>query len=270
MTDPKTSALTPFEVLLSNLANLVDFVTKSIEIQKVLPGIVNWAQAWPEAKSTTQAFMKTTLDFDQILYNSCYLNMVACYEEFIRKVISIVAENFVEDCYEFDRIPKELSQFHLVSSARLLTRFYNPPQQFQAPDFWSVAKKLGTWFPSAPKVEINSDAVSLGVDLLSLTDVCDLCGKFGQKITLDVLGGESELADALSLPTGRNAGKELQKFLDELAKRRNRIAHTGSSADVTREMFLDHLGFLRILAEAIAGSVSIPEKKIKKTVRAEH
>ncbi len=264
MTDPKSSALIPLEAHLSNLANLADFIAKSVEIQKVLPSIVNWEQAWPEAKSATQAFVKVPLDFDQILYNSCYLSMISCYEEFVRRVIAIVAENFIEDCSEFDRIPVELSQFHLVSSAKLLTRFYNPPQQLHTTNFWDVAKKLGTWFPSAPRVEVNSDAVSLGVDLLSITDVCELCVKFGQPITLDTLGSDSALANALSLPTGRNAGKELQKVLSEIAKRRNRIAHTGNSADVTRQLFLEHLSFLGVFAKAIAGRVAIPVKKGRK------
>lgn len=264
MNDPKVLALAPFEEHILNLGNISEFVSKSVEVQKVLPHIISWPQAWAEAKTAAQDFMKLKLGFEQTLYNSCYLSMVAGYEEFVRQIIAVIVENYTDECEGFDNIPIEISQLHLVSSARLLTRFHNPPQQLPKLNFWDVARKLGTWVPAALNVEANCEAVSLGVDLLSLTAVSDICIRFGVKIGPDNLGTVPALQTVLSIPGARNAGKEVDRFLAEMAKRRNRIAHTGSSADVTRQLFEEHLVLVRELAKAICDQIPIPVKKTKK------
>lgn len=192
-------------------------------------------------------------DFPEQQYcNANFISLVAGFEEFLRQTLESAVTAKARAVKSFDDLGTPAHDLHMKATGLLLTQKANPPQQLRSVDFFQICRNIGTCIPGAKAFTLNPEALSIQSNLLDLEGFMETLKKFGYNINWDRLGADAELKKCMGLKRTRDAANLLKQYLAEMVRQRNRVAHTGSSSDITPAVLEDYLLRLLSLARAIA------------------
>lgn len=185
--------------------------------------------------------------------NSYFVSLVAGFEEFLRKTLETAVKVRARTAKDFDELGTSVHDLHMKATGFLLTLKSNPPQQLRSLDFFQVCRNIGTCFPGTTSFTLNPEAISIQSSLLDLESFMDVLNKFQYKISWDILGADVEVKKCMGVKGTRDSAKSLKQSLTKMVRQRNRVAHTGSSSDITPGVLEEYLASLVALARAITG-----------------
>lgn len=242
-----------FEAMIDEGEKWFKWIAEASQFEATLKDKIPWPDLKPAEVAIVQKRLKASAPQTQLMVNSFYITMVAGFEEYLRGVIREIAFSVSQSSPEFEKINIKLRRLNIRESARLLNRIDSPPDYLKL-DEVELCRQIGSWVPGSKVCTLNGDALAEVGALLKLENFIERVVLLGRQIDKDFLGGQQVLKDALKMPKGkpREVGNELLKVLEEVAKCRNRIAHTGGhAADVTLELAQEHRIVLSATATAI-------------------
>jgi len=157
---------------------------------------------------------------------------------------------------QFDDVNEALLRLHIKESAKLLRKIDSPPD-YIAYNEMDLCRRLGTCVPGSKQIELNGDAFAEIDGLLKLENFLERAALLGKRINWDELGKNSLVKKAMGMEKDgtRAVANALVHELEDIARFRNRIAHTGgNAADVTSQIISDHTTLLSALADVIANA----------------
>jgi hypothetical protein len=248
-------AKTSLDALLDSNAQWFDWIEAAGKFEGLLKDKIPWDQLDGTARGFVQSRLESTAPTRQVLLNSFYLTMVAGFEEYLRGKIREATETYSNSKKKYAEVAAPVRMTHVRESARLLRRIDSPPDYLTL-NVDDLCRGLGSCIPGSERVLLNPDAFADVESLVLLETFAERVGIFGLNVTLDVLGKEAGIRDALKLSSragAREVSKALQTELGAMRRNRNRIAHTGGdAADVTTELLRSH----RELVQAVATSIN--------------
>lgn len=256
MTGLGSTALLVFEDHLARIQTGIRFVEVALSAKKSANRAIDW-RADAHAVGAVRTFIGVEAYPEDLLCNANYLSSVAAFEEFLRQTLDTAILASVAKLRSFDDMDPGLQDMHMKATGRLLARRANPPQQLSGLDYFELCRRIGTCLPGSTTFEFNSQALCLLDDALSVDQYLETLRKFGYSASWDTLGAKEELRACFGTTGTRETRKALERFLADMVRQRNRIAHTGTSAsEVSSEVLLEHLRVLGATARALAASLS--------------
>lgn len=197
------------------------------------------------------SFNKLEVAFEQQFYNASYMSLVSGFEEFLRQTLisRIIKEAKSVSCFE--DLGEEVHNLHMVATGHLLAKRHKPPQQLKRIDLYDVCSKLGTCVPKSPSFCLNAEAIAVLKPQLDIDNYFSVLNKFKCGISWSKLGGAENIKKYFNVSRSCDAKKNLIAFYADMVRHRNRIAHTGASADIEEQRLVDHIELLSIFAEEI-------------------
>lgn len=252
----KSAAKIIFDDLLDSSKKWVEWIDGVGKFESVLKRKIPWEVLDSAERATVQQQLDKELPTAQLMLNSFYITMVAGFEEFLRSTIRELATQMSGSGIQFDDVDEELLRLHIKESAKLLRKIDSPPD-YIAYNEMDLCRRLGTCVPGSEKIELNGDAFAEIDALLKLENFLDRAALLGKKVNWDELGKNSSVKKAMRMERDgtRAVANALAHELEDIARFRNRIAHTGgNAADVTAQLIRDHTTLLSAIADVIANA----------------
>lgn len=250
---PTAVPLAVFEEHVRQIEQGILFVQAAGAVKRCVADVIDRVNGKSYALKEMDKFLKMGDYPEQQPCNANYMSLVAGFEEFLRETLNSTITARSQAVKSFDDLGTPAHDLHMKATGTLLARKAKPPQQLRALDFFQVCRNIGTCIPGAANFTLNTEAISIQDSLLDLESFMDTLQKFGYKITWDTLGENSEIKKCLGVTRTRDSANQLRKILAEMVKQRNRVAHTGSSSDITPAVLDEYLSRLLLLARTIAG-----------------
>ena len=144
---------------------------------------------------------------------------------------------------------------HAVLTGRLLSTL-EAPLEYQTVDVKQIAENLASCVSGASPFRLNTFAFSAAVTNGSPGVIANALANLDFNGWWDAVGKTNDLQTFLGTKGARETSKAASKHLEELCKRRNRIAHAGDGELTISENDLrQEIRFLRTLAEALSREV---------------
>lgn len=248
-----SSAVGAFNVLADMSSGWLYHVRAAARFQTVLAKWIPWTDLSAEEKSAVQEGLSATQPEQQLLINALYVTLVAGFEEFLRSLVRRLGNQITDTKSKYEDLEQEVMRLHIRESAKLLRKIDSPPDYITF-DSAEVCRRLGTCSPGGGHVELNADALADVESLIKLKTFFERTEPFGCKIDFDVLGRNDQIQKVLRMPRNavRETAKLLSKTMDDVARMRNRIAHTGGNAsDVTEDILRNHTELLKAIAAVL-------------------
>ncbi|WP_027716711.1 HEPN domain-containing protein [Desulfuromonas sp. TF] len=233
----------------------IRFIYAAGAVRRCVFEVVNWESGQRHALDEIRRFHEVGEYPERQHCNANFLSLVAGFEEFLCRSLEAAILAKARRVKTFDELGAPVHDLHMKATGYLLTQKAKPPQQLQSLDFFQLCRNIGTCFPGSTSFELNPEAISVQSNLLDLESFIETLGKFGYRITWDILGGDQRVKDFMGIQGTREAGKLLRQFLADMVRNRNRVAHTGSASDITPDVLTEYLNRLRLLAQAISDSL---------------
>lgn len=246
------TALTVFSDQLEQIRATLAFLDKASAAKLSAPAVINWGGPPSEVDAVRELIASQSYP-RQLLWNACYISSVAAFEEFVASALGAAMVGKAEHVQTFGDLGDGFSRLHMRATGSLLRRADNPPAQYRGLSFDDVCKKLGTCYPESTVFKLNTEAVCLEMDLLTLDRPVKLL------MGLDFIAGWDDLGDVQALQKvfnlegkTRDTSKALREYLAAMSEQRHRIAHTGSASDVSLQSLEEHLNVIQCIAESIS------------------
>lgn len=231
----------------------LEWIDEAVRLESLLKTKIPWDQLNAQETIFIQKRLGATAPESQFLINSFYVTMVAGFEEFLRSSVRELAAKMSRRNLKFADIDADVRRMNIRESAKLLKRMDSPPDYFTFSET-DLCRAVGSCVVGSVRIELNPDAFAEIEGLLKLDGFMARASILGKPISWDYFGNQQAVKDAVKLPKekARAVGKQLSAELVDLARFRNRIAHTGGYvSDVTLQILQDHRGLLKALADAI-------------------
>jgi hypothetical protein len=253
MADSTPVPLAVFEEHVRQIEQSVQFVQAAGAVKHSVADALDKANGKRYALNEVYKFLKMRDYPEQQHCNANFMSLVAGFEEFLRQTLELAITARAQTAKSFDDLGAPAHDLHMKATGFLLTHKANPPQQLRSLDFFQVCRNIGTCVPGATTFTLNPEAISLQSSLLDLESFMDTLSKFGYQINWDKLGADAQVKECMGSTGTRDAANLLKGYLLEIVKQRNRVAHTGSSSDITPALLNEYLTRLLSLARAISG-----------------
>ena len=249
---------TAFDDLLGLNESWLKWIEDAVEFQSLLGNKIPWEQLDKAGKTFINERLASVAPNRQILLNSFYMTMVSGFEEYLRTTIQEITRQIFNGKPKYEDLTELIRNMHIRESARLLKRLDSPPDYltFSVVD---LCRGLGSCVPGSETVVLNPEVFSNVESLIKLENFVERVSAISKPLTLEILAKHDSLKLALKLKPNtavREVSKALSQELAQMARYRNRIAHTGgSAADITTEIVAEHRSLLQALASAIDASI---------------
>lgn len=246
------SVFLAFEAHLDELLLLVDnneFVPK---LKSSLNAIVNWNDISQEQKDLVNNFYKLKATPSRSLYNSIYISAVASFESYLTQTIEGIVEAINSKFPTFEKLPRTLVNKHMELTGKILSSIHTPPDHLSI-DFFKVGMRIGSIHPTSEKTELNTEIAGYVKKILELEGFINFLNSCEYKIDFDTISNDTTVKSAFETTKARETVRQIQAFLVEIKKMRNRIAHTGqSSSDITSDSLRIMIMRLKALSKRIS------------------
>jgi hypothetical protein len=233
---------------LSLILSQSDFIPK---IRATLPAFINWDAMDGEQKKITNSIFKKSPNTDRTLHNSLFISAVASFESFLTQTIESSIQILNENFKRFDAYDSVFLNRQIDFSGKILSSIYSPPHQMNI-DFHKICKNIGTIYPESTTLTLNPEISGYFKNILELETFSKFFEDLDIKIDLEEISKQPSVQKEFTSKSFKDTYKQLEAFLKETIRFRNRIAHTGQSAsDITRERIDNLIKRLASIAEAI-------------------
>jgi hypothetical protein len=251
--------LTVFEEHIRQIEQGIRFVQTASDVKRCAADAIDKANGNAHALSEIYKFMKMDDCPEQQYCNANFMSLVAGFEEFLRQTLEYAITARAQSAKSFDDLGTHVHELHMMATGSLLVKKAKPPQQLRSLNFFEVCRNLGTCLPGAKTFTLNPEAISIQTSLLDLESFIETLKKFKYQIGWDILGADTEIKKCMGVKRTRDSANQVRQYIDKMVAQRNRVAHTGSSSDITPAVLDEYLIRLRCLARAITNCL---EKKI--------
>lgn len=238
----------------THLEELTQIIAQSEFIPKVratLPAFLNWDAMNGEQKKFTNSIFSKGLNTDRTLNNSLFVSAVASFESFLTKTIESSIQILNENFKRYDSYDDVFLNRQIQFAGKMLSSIYGPPHHINI-DFHKICKNIGTIYPDSTVVTLNPEISVYFRNILDLESFSKFFVDLNIKIDIKEIAKNSEVKKEFDSKSFKDTFKQLEAFINETIRLRNRIAHTGQSAsDITREKLGSLISKLNSVAEAI-------------------
>lgn len=248
---PIQNNLFVFETHIDDLVNIVNSYEVTLNIGSFLNNIIDWTKITEEQKRSIGLFFKKKDIQVQSLNNALFVSIVAEFESFLVITIRSILDKINLEQIEFKKINDKLISKHIELTGKILSNFYNPPQQINI-DFYSICRNIGSCFPDTKSYTLNTEIALFIKQILELESFFEFCTNCNYNISFDIISNDTTLRNVFGTTKVRETSNTIKDYLKETLKNRNRIAHTGQSAsDISNKDLRNAAEKFKILAKAI-------------------
>jgi hypothetical protein len=244
------AAYRELDARLDELEGSVTFTATSASLRPRLGGVLRWSDGG-EAIGLARDFISAKAR-PETIYSALLVRTVAAFEHFARVLVEDVARRTAATGKTYAELGDHVRTRHAVLTGRLLGGL-EEPLDYQVLDVKQLAENLASCVSGSSSFRLNTSAFAAvvtnprpGVIEKALANL-DFDGWW------DAVGTATDLQTLLGTRGARDTSKAANKYLEELCKRRNRIAHAGDGDVTVSESDLrEGIFFVRALAEAIS------------------
>ncbi|WP_375322728.1 MAE_28990/MAE_18760 family HEPN-like nuclease [Aliivibrio logei] len=218
-----------YQSLSKQLEDLIDYIDNNNKM-KVFINDVQKEESQFKQYSLWLGF--NTLQSRVFEYNSYIISLYGFFEQFIENILSEYIEEICSLHKEFKHLPKEIIENNVKKTAELLTLLDLP--KYKGVDENQLIKKLYN-NTTGKKLEINTIAFCHHSANFRISTICDYFKSVGVNNLGKDVGYYEPLNNRLLYRHGNFSSLPLSKvfdIIDELAERRNHIAHGVDSDDI--------------------------------------
>lgn len=238
----------------AHLEELTQIIAQSELIPKIratLPAFINWGIMNGEQKAFTNSVFSKRPNTDRTLNNSLFISAVASFESFLTQTIESSIQILNDNFKRYDSYVDVFLNRQIQFSGKMLSSIYEPPHHINI-DFHKLCRNIGTIYPDSTTLTLNPEIAVYFRNILDLESFSKFFLDLDIKIDLEEIAKQPEVQKEFESKTFKDTFKQLEVFLRETIRLRNRIAHTGQSAsDITREKLASLISKLNCIAEAI-------------------
>jgi hypothetical protein len=261
-------ALREFVAALDDLEANLGFIQASKKLRPRLGDMLKWTEMGGEAKALAQGFIKQAGVEETSLYRGMVVTLCGALEEFARRVLrdSVLAINKATTSY--DELEDHLKLQNLLRTGQALQTIFEPLDHL-AFDYERLCTRLGTCVKGSLAFQLNDDAFTMYVSSVAPPHLEELLRRLGLNLNWDHIGQDNKLQAFFDARGAHATAKATQDFLQDVIRKRNKIAHSGSGGVVITDLdFAQMLQFFRLFSVALAKVIcdnllkSIPKKKL--------
>lgn len=178
------------------------------------------------------------------------------FENFVRSIFEDACQNIASNCGEYKKLPKEMKENLVKYTAEVMSS----PRKYRQGDSGVAAfvKNLSENLSSNSIDNINYQCMSITIENMRPGVMQELFQRFGLKRFWETISEQANFKIYFSSNDKSYVEKLAKAKLEDLMELRNSIAHP--SNDITwpdEQKIKDYIDYLKILAEALVGVVSI-------------
>lgn len=247
-----------FNAHLDEVDSCVRFMDEYRGAKGQLFAILDWGSENQYAVGVCREFLNLRIDFDRSLVNGLYLSTVACFEQFLRELLSALIVNKAGELTEFEEIDEKLRKRHIKETGKLMSRVLDPPHHLAKLDYYQICRRLGGCYPGSKSFELVTESLCLDSNIVELGIFFETAQAFDLELDWNVLGGFAPISTALNLTgSAERIGKSLREYIFEMRRIRNRLSHAGTVAsDLTFVELKEQTAVLRGVAAALCKAVA--------------
>lgn len=241
------------EALLDELVANVNFTALSASLRPRLADALRW-EIGGDAIGLARDFMSARAQPENI-YSALLVRAVAAFERFARGLVDAAAIRTAATRRTYEDLSEHVRSRHAVLTGRLLTSL-DDPFEYQVVNVKQLAENLASCVSGASPFRLNASAFAAIVTSGRPQVIERALSNLDIDGWWDAVGAKRDLQTLLGTRGPRDTSKVVTKRLDDLCRRRNRIAHGGDGdVIVTESDVRQEIQFLRTLAEALCHEV---------------
>lgn len=253
--------LKEFAAALDDLSNSLAFSQASSRLRPRLSGFLNWAAMSPEAKGLVDRYLKHTSTEPTPFYRGVVIILGGAFEHFVRNLLHEAVVNVRQSVTSYDALGDHIKKENMRRTGQALGSIFEPLDHFDF-DYYELCKNLGTCVPGNEEFTLNAEVFSIYVSNMSPEHLVGALSRLGVDLNWDELGGDAGLQQLFGGTGVRETANEIQGYLGEFIKKRNKLAHTGGGGMIfTSEEVEEFLTFFRLFSKRLA---QVLQKRLKK------
>ncbi len=245
---------------LEEIAAQASFLSSTSKIVAASGPLIAFVQPDGALRALMADFRKNQIDDINLLYQGLYVQILASYEVFVRRLIAEFVEAVGRQEKTFAALERR-SGFvdrHIYHTGVALQQVFENRTNV-ALDFSSLAKNLASVSAASDVIVLNSVAFTLQLSSLSSEGLVKGLRRIGvdQEAIWDDLAKEKLFQDFFGSKKTRDVAKRIQTALNEMVKRRNHIVHKGDAIQAISEADIrEAVSFFKALHLGLALAVS--------------
>lgn len=258
------NTLEEFDAALDDLDVSLGFADASTKLRPRLAEFLNYAVITPEANALVDRFFKHTTAEPTPFYRGIVIILGGAFEQFVRGLLSDAVLAARRSVKNYDALGEHIKKENMRRSGQALGSVFEPLDYFDF-DYYELCKNLGTCIPGSEDFTLNAGVFSIQVSKLTPEQLTKAIARIGVNLNWDEVGGDVGLQKLLGGTAPRETANDIQNYLSEFIKKRNRLAHTGSGGlTFTSEEVEEFLTFFRLLGKRL---VQVLEKQLRQSTK---
>jgi HEPN superfamily RiboL-PSP-like protein len=257
------NALKEFDATLDELGSSLEFLKASSKLRPRLGDFLDWPGMSGDAKSLVGQYFKHTSPEPIPFYRGIVIILVGTLEHLLRNLIQEAVLRLSQTTATYDELDDKIKKENIRRSGQALTTIVKPLDHFEF-DYYSLCKNLGSCIPGSKEFRLNAVAFGVFISTMGSDNLEEAFRRLGINLDWDELARDSGLQRFFDRSTIRETNKDIQDYLTDFIKKRNKLAHTGGSGITFSSDEIENLiRFVRLLGKRLAVMVN-RESKSKK------
>jgi hypothetical protein len=214
----------------------------------------------PEANALVNRFLKSTATEPTPYYRGIVIILGGAFEHFVRGLLYEAVVTVRGSVASYDALSEKIKKENMRRTGQALATVFEPLDHFEF-NYYELCKNLGTCLPGSETFTLNADVFGLYISNMSPEHLVDALGRLGVSLNWDELGSDAGLQELFGGTGARETANNIQVYLSEFIKKRNKLAHTGSGGlTFSSEEIEEFLKFFRLLSKRLA---QVIQKRLK-------
>ncbi|MFM2292574.1 MAG: hypothetical protein RIS29_2387 [Bacteroidota bacterium] len=254
------SVRSQFQRELENLELLISFFDEELNLLKIPQ---NEHPKLDEFINLFSAFYSQKRIFN---YNSLIISLYGYFEKFIENLLIAYIDNINGYFKRYSSIPHVLTKNHLKLSLSLLDKVENP--RYNGPlNKEGIIENLHKCININENYQLNKEAFSQHTANFRIQVVDEIFGRIGIDSISNKLKGNAEFQAYIKEKyeieiIGDLDNDDIHSIMNELAERRNEVAHGVPSEILSNQIILDYFNYFKKIAHAITEVVLLHSNRI--------
>jgi len=258
------NAIKEFSATLDELRTSLEFSEASSKLRPRLNDLLNWTAMGTEAKALVGKYLKHTSAEPTPYYRGIVIILGGAFEQFVRSLLHEAAVNVSQSVTNYDALGDHIKKENMRRTGQALDSVFEPLDHFDF-DYYELCKNLGTCVPGNEEFTLNAEVFSIHVSNLIPDHLNKAIGRLGVSLNWDELGSDAGLQELFGGTGARETANDIQDYLKEFIKKRNKLAHTGSGGlTFTSEEVDEFLKFFRLFSKRLA---QVLQKRLKQSAK---
>ena len=199
-----------------------------------LSEFLQWQSITPPVKRRLDVFFKNDTSQASAAYRGLLITVTAALEQAIRRLIRDAIISITEREKPQADIEHQLTRNNIYYTGRLLTTIHEPLDHLDI-DFARLCRNLGSCSDPNNVLEINPEAFSAFTVKFEKNYLDDVLKRTSLQVNWDQIANHHEFREIFSISKStdtRKTAKEIELYIKELGRKRNRSAHGGAGGEV--------------------------------------